>query len=38
MGLGAALVQAGLQAGEVRVKVTSGKLEAGEVTLHCLEG
>ncbi len=36
MGMGAAFVQAGVTAGEVRVKVTSGKLEAGEVTLPCL--
>jgi hypothetical protein len=24
--------------GEIRVKVTSGKLEAGEVTLRCVAG
>jgi hypothetical protein len=34
MGLGAGFVQAGVMAGEVRVKGTSGKLEAGEITLH----
>jgi len=34
MGLGAALVQAGLEAGAVRVKVTSTGLEAGEITLQ----
>jgi beta-galactosidase len=36
MGLGAAFVQAGLQAGEVRVKVSSKGLEAGEITLPCV--
>jgi beta-galactosidase len=36
MGLGAALVQAGLQPGEVRVKVSSRGLEAGEITLPCV--
>jgi beta-galactosidase len=35
MGLGAALVQTGMKAGEVRVKVTSGKLE-GEISLSCV--
>jgi beta-galactosidase len=34
MGFGAAFVQAGTTAGEVRVKVTSRGLEAGEITLH----
>jgi beta-galactosidase len=34
MGLGAGLVQAGTTAGEVRVKVTSRGLEAGEVTIR----
>ncbi len=38
MGLGAGFVQAGLTAGEMRVKVTSKGLEAGEVTLHCVAG
>jgi beta-galactosidase len=36
MGLGAGLVQAGTTAGEVRVKVTSKGLEAGEITLRCV--
>jgi hypothetical protein len=36
MGLAAGLVQAGTQVGEVRVKVSSGKLEAGEITLPCV--
>jgi beta-galactosidase len=34
MGLGAGFVQAGTTAGEVRVKVTSKGLEAGEITLR----
>jgi beta-galactosidase len=34
MGLGAAFVQAGMAAGEVRVKVTSEKVEAGEITVR----
>ena len=34
MGLGAAFVQAGTTAGEVRVKVTAEKLQAGEITLR----
>jgi beta-galactosidase len=38
MGLGAALVQAGLTAGDVRVKVMAGGLEAGEITLRCVAG
>jgi beta-galactosidase len=38
MGLGAGFVQAGVTVGEIRVKVTSGKLEAGEVTLRCVAG
>ena len=36
MGLGAGFVQAGTTAGDVRVKVTSRGLEAGEITLHCV--
>ncbi len=36
MGLGAGFVQAGTTAGDVRVKVTSRGLEAGEVTLQCV--
>src|SRR5216683_6925013 len=36
MGLGAAFVRAGTTAGEVRVKVSSKGLEAGEITLHCV--
>lgn len=35
MGLGAGFVQAGVTPGEGRMKVTSGRLEAGEVTLQC---
>jgi beta-galactosidase len=35
MGMAAAFVQAGTTAGDVRVRVTSGKLEAGVVTLPC---
>jgi beta-galactosidase len=34
MGLAAALVQAGREAGAVRVRVTATGLEAGEVTLE----
>ena len=34
MGLGAAFVQAGVTAGDARVRVTSRGLEAGEITLH----
>jgi beta-galactosidase len=34
MGMAAAFVQAGVTAGEVRVKVLSHGLEAGEVTLR----
>jgi hypothetical protein len=33
MGLGAGFVQAGTTAGDVRVKVTSKGLEAGEIAL-----
>jgi beta-galactosidase len=36
MGLCAAFVQAGTSAGDVRVRVTSRGLEAGEVTLRCV--
>jgi beta-galactosidase len=36
MGLGAAFVQAGTTAGDLRVKVTSKGLEAGEVTVRVL--
>jgi len=35
MGLAAAFVQAGTTAGDVRVKVTSGELGAGVITLQC---
>lgn len=38
MGLAAAFVQTGRKAGEVRVKVTSEKLEAGEITLRSVAG
>jgi beta-galactosidase len=38
MGMGAAFVQAGTTAGEVRVKVSSHGLEGGEVTLPCVAG
>ncbi len=38
MGLGAAFVQAGTTAGEVRVKVTAHGLEAGELMLPCTVG
>ncbi len=34
MGLGAAFVQAGTTAGDVRVRVTAEKLQAGEITLR----
>jgi beta-galactosidase len=36
MGMGAAFVQAGVTAAEVKVRVTSNGLEADEVTLHCV--
>jgi beta-galactosidase len=36
MGLGAGFVQAGTTVGEVRVKVASRGLEAGEITLRCV--
>jgi beta-galactosidase len=36
MGMGAVFVQAGLQKGEVRLKVSSRGLEAGDITLPCV--